>query len=299
MVADAQDIQVKELQDDAAPAERKPCCTRSKVTRPPDWRYKEALNYAIRREQGGTATVPVDKIVVYVSRALYALRDRDKAECMRTLWPVLTEVLFLGTTAKHSSITAEMEACLIKGWSHDKAYEAGCPVCKQVYDLYAKVFFDLSGIVGNSSWINDYLIEPERHSMIKTNMRSRLLAYVCKGVDGMDAAITGFMSNSTREALSKLAQAEREKSVMDYMLGRSDMPKELVAGFMETAVKDMSAQRFQEHMKDREDLGATSLEDLAEGIERGVRAYSQHELETENGSGLDFVNQYTKTIAGQ
>ena len=74
------------------------------------------------------------------------------------------------------------------------------------------------------------------------------------------------------------------------------MDPDTYATLMEAAVKSLSEHEFQEHMRDREDAGSSSLEELAEGIEEGVRAYSQQELEQPSEDGLDFSNKYTQVI---
>jgi hypothetical protein len=84
--------------------------------------------------------------------------------------------------------------------------------------------------------------------------------------------------------------------LFDYMVKHTRMTQETYAMLMEAALKSMTERDFQEHMRDRDEAGSGSLEDLATGIEQGIRAYSQQEIEGVDQNGLDFTNQYTQFI---
>ena len=97
--------------------------------------------------------------------------------------------------------------------------------------------------------------------------------------------------------MRRLMTNERQKNLFDYVVKKTEIDPEVYSAMMETALKDMAARDFQEHMKDREDAGSGSLEELAEHMEEGIRAFSQSELLGMEDAGIDFVNQYTKVLA--
>ena len=49
-------------------------------------------------------------------------------------------------------------------------------------------------------------------------------------------------------------------------------------------------------MREREETGSGSLEELAIGIEEGMRSYNQKELAEADPNGIDFTNQYTQYL---
>ena len=280
-----------------APFELEPLCTREMLTRPPDWRYQQARQYLADMKQGQTPVIPSDHAVQYVIRALAAnSRSPMHRRMLFNMWPVMEEVLYYGITARRSTLAAELDTCLIKGWDHDKAFSEGCPFRRETYDLYAAVFFDLSGVRAIHAWIHDYLFEPERYGHNQTLLRARLVAYYGQGSAGRATAIAGMLPKDESSIMKQLISNERQKQIFDYMLKHTKMDPDTYATLMEAAVKSLSEHEFQEHMRDREDAGSSSLEELAEGIEEGVRAYSQQELEQPSEDGLDFSNKYTQVI---
>lgn len=282
-----------------APSTLEPLRTRERLTRPPDWRYQEARQYLADERAGKSPMVPDDAVVQYSIRALRAnSRGPANRSYMLNLWPVMEEVLYYGVTARRSALAAELDTCLIKGWSHDEALIAGCPVGRDVYELYAKLFFDLTGVRALHSWVHDFLFEPERHSSNTSLLRAHILAYYGAGGAGRTAAVSGMLREDESSLMKSLAKSERMKSLFDYIMRHTSVDPETYMTIMESASKTMSDREFQEHMRDRDDAGSGSLEELAESMEEGIRAYSQNELANPDKSGLDFINQYVPIIIG-
>ena len=96
--------------------------------------------------------------------------------------------------------------------------------------------------------------------------------------------------------MKTIANNEQLKRIFEYIVRATDMDNVDYVTIMESAVKSMTEKDFQEHMRDRDEAGSSSLGELAEHLEEGIRAYSQKELESFNENGLDFVNQYTPVI---
>ena len=184
----------------------------------------------------------------------------------------------------------------MKGWTYDEAILAGCSFGKDVYELYAKAFFDLTGARAAQAWINDFLFAPEAWCKDRTLLRSRLLAFHGDGTVGIRSAVMGSLTDSESKLLRRLQGNERQKRIFDYVIGRTGIEPGLYASLMEAALKGADDRAFQEKMKDREDAGSGSLEELAQHMEEGIRAFSQHELQSAETDGLDFVNQYTNTL---
>ena len=278
-------------------AERPPEMTREVFLSPPDWRYQAAFKYLEDERNGQTPTIPTDPVVLLVIRALRAFRRVPNRLYMDALWNTTEEVIRLGTTMRHSAIVAEMEAHLISGHTaKDLKAIYSCPIPGKVYDLYAKIFFDLTGITAIHSWIHDFLFEPERHHSNQILLRARLLSYYKDAASGAKAAILGLDEKDSINLLKKIGSNERQKMLFDYMVKHTKMPQETYVMLMETALKNMTDRDFQEHMRDRDEAGSGSLEDLATGIEQGIRAYTQQEIEGVDANGLDFTNQYTQFI---
>lgn len=284
-----------------SPASLPSLCTRANLLDPPDWRYRGALQYLADERAGESPTAPTDAVVQYAVRALRAFGGTGRSDAyarryMQGLWPVMSTVLYYGVVARHSTVSADMDTCLIKGWTHAQARMAGCPFEQPEYDLYAKLFFDLSGIRAVHSWINDHIFEPERHAQNSTLLRSRILAYNGQGQTGMGIAVIGAMPGDSDEVIRSIMSNERQKRLFDYVLKSTRLPAELYAGIMEAALKSMTEHDFQTRMAERADPGSGSLEELALNLEEGIRAYSRQELQEYDELGLDFVNQYTKTF---
>jgi hypothetical protein len=269
--------------------------------RPPDWRYRAAKDFLVQVATGAPTEMPSDPVVHLLIRAMrprlrHSRRARQGRRLVETKWPVVDEVLFLGTDGRRSARTAEIEACLIKGWTHEETRLAGCDIPKEVYALYAQVFFDLDGARTINAWINDFLLAPELWNKERSLLRSRLLAFHGGGKAGIRAAIIGELSGDDSGLMRAIQGNERQKRIFDYVVGKANIEPGLYASLMETALKGADERAFQEHMKDREAAGSGSLEELAQHMEDGIKAFSQHELQPTEASGLDFVNQYIKQL---
>lgn len=284
-----------EVIDELPPAERPPANTREVFLRPPDWRYQEALKYLELEAADKTPPIPSDAYVQLAIRGLRAYKTPANRSFMQTLWVHLNDVFLLGINLQHTATVAELEAHLISGHSVRKLRRYGYFIHPVVYQLYEKIFFDLSGICAIHTWVSDFLFSPLKYSEDLTKLRARLLAYYGSWDMGTKAAVVGMSSPDVSNMLKKLSTTERQKHMFDYMMRHMSLDEETYATLMEAAYKSMTERDFQEHMKDREEAGTGSLEDLAKGLESGIRAYTQKELEN-NSTGLDFSNQYTLTI---
>lgn len=300
------DVQVLDISDTLAPVDVHEECTRGHLMDPPDWRYQAAITYVNDLKHGEVATTPTDPVVQYLIRAVngthfdnssrYQGKVPQIQRFMLQCWPALMEAIYYGTMARRSAVAAMIDTCIIKGWTYDEARIAGCPVSKAVYYLYNKAFFDLSGVRTVTSWIQDYLIEPERYSRNTTLLRARLLAYYGSGSAGVNIAMTGSLDKDEKELLQTISNNERHKQIFDYMVKHMNIAPDIYVGLMEAAVKNMSDHDFQKRMHDQEMVGSSSLEELADKLEWGIRAYSNQEIQDYDTNGLDFVNQFTKIL---
>lgn len=281
------------LAEELIPAERPPENTREVFLNPPDWRYHAACAYLADEKAGLAATIPTDPIVLLTIRALRAFRRIPNRLYMDALWNDTEETIRLGTSMKHSAIVAEIEAHLISGHTAQDLKEHNSMIPPKVYELYKYIFFDLTGITAVHSWIHDFLIEPERHTRNQILLRSRILAYLSSAEDAAASAVFGLPNKSVQELLKKIGSNERNKQLFDYMVKHTKIPQDIYVTLMETALKSMTDRDFQEHMRDRDEAGSGSLEELSEGIEQGIRAYSQQEIADASAAGSDFTNQYT------
>lgn len=284
------------IDDIAAPADKTPSCTREQLLRAPDWRYQAAISYLQEEKAGRTAVIPTDIVVQFAIRVLRAYKKPENRLYVDSLWPDIAEVLRLGTTARRTAIVAEIESCIIAGRTVKDLIEEDFYVKPVVYELYSKLFFDLSGIVAIHSWFNDFLFSPEKYKDNTTLLRARLLAYYGGHKAGARSAVMGMSTDETEGLLKKIASSERQKKVFDYLTKAVNMDNETYVAIMEAAVKSMSDRDFQERMRDREDAGSSSLEELAEGLEQGIKAFSQTDIANSSKLGLDFDNQYTTVI---
>ena len=292
----SQESDVEILEGPVVPAEKTPSNTREFFLRPPDWRYPAAVKYLNDELHGITPTIPTDIHVQYAVRVLRAFNQPATRIYMDVLCPDAVETITLGVIMKHSAITADIESCIISGSTTEELELDGFYIRPVVFDLYAKLFCDLSGITAVHAWIHDFLLEPERHSENTTLLKARLMAYYGGKNMGGTAAVTGFIDNETQQLMKQITATEQQKRIFEYVVRATDMRAEDYVAVMEGAVKSMTEKDFQEKMRDREEAGSSSLEELAGHLEEGIRAYSQKELEAINSSGLDFVNQYTPVI---
>jgi len=272
---------------------------RASLMLPPDWRWQAAMRYVREGREGTTPAIPNDPVVQYTARALKAWGSVSARDWMLATWPVMEEVLYYGTTARRSAVASEMEACLIRGWNHSQAEAAGMVLSRPVYDLFAKVFFDLTGMRAVHAWIDDFLFEPLRTQGGSRQLRSRLLAYHGGNGAGINTAVAGMLTAEEKGLLTTMMEGERAKRVFDYVMERTGLSRDTYATLMEGALKAMSEHEFQSRMRDRDEAGSGSLEELASNLEEGMRAYSQNELDRHDAAGLDFVNRYTAAILGR
>lgn len=282
---------------DIIQAERPPEMSREVFLSPPDWRYLAAVQYLDDERCGKTPPIPEDPMVLFTIRALRAYRKIPNRIVMDTLWKDVSETLRLGITMRHSAIVAEMEAHLISGHPANTLYkDYGCCIPPRMYELYSKIFFDLTGITAVHSWIHTFLFSPERYLNDQTLLRARVMAYYADADKGAKTAVFGALDTASAAFLKKIGMNQRQKDLFDYMVKKTRLPIEIYATTMETALKSMTERDFQEHMRDRDEAGSESLETLAKGIEAGIRAFSQIELNSVNQSGADFTNQFTETL---
>jgi hypothetical protein len=284
------------LQEEVIPADRPPMNTREVFLNPPDWRYQQAATYLDDERAGKTPTIPADPIVQLVIRALRAYRRVPNRLYMDALWNTTEEVIRLGTTMRQSAIVAEMEAHLIAGHSPESLKEWACHIPTKLYEMYGKIFFDLSGITAVNAWIHDFLIEPERTNKNQMLLRARLLAYHNSAAAGALSAVMGADNSEGIALLKQIGSNERQKDLFDYMVKHTKMPQETYVMLMETALKSMTERDFQEHMRDRDEAGSGSLEEIAVGIEKGVRHYTNKEIADVDEQGYDPTNQYTRFL---
>lgn len=276
------------ISDTIAPCEETPVCTREFFLRPPDWRFQQALQYLDADRQNELAMIPTDPMVQFVIRILKAMKNVRTREFVQTLWPSVCSAIRLGTTNKHSAITAEMETYIITKRESDYLID------KQLLEIYKKLFFDLSGITAIHSWFHDFILAPEQFAENSLLLRARMLAY--NGNLNPSEIFLGTLSADTKSMMKELSNSERSRKLFDYMTKVTKIDNTNYMLLMEAAVKSMTERDFQEHMKDRDEAGSSSLEDLAKNLEQGIRAFSQQEIEKVSETGLDFVNQYTAVI---
>jgi len=289
-------LEVEVLEEPTVPAERTPRNTREFFLRPPDWRYQAARKYLQDEQHGKTPVVSGDPYVQYAIRILRAVQRPANRIYMDVLAPHAMDVITLGVYMKNSTITAEIESNLINGNTAKDVIYQEFYVNSQVYELYGKIFFDLSGIQAVHAWFNDFLIAPERYNKDTTLLKARLLAYYGGKKLGSEASLIGCNDAEVVSMMKTISGNEQQKRIFEYIVRATDMRSEDYVAIMESAVKSMTEKDFQEHMRDRDEAGSSSLGELAEHLEEGIRAYSQKELETFNQNGLDFVNQYTPVI---
>ena len=278
-------------------AERPPENKREVFLSPPDWRYLAAVDYLEEERCGRTPSIPTDPMVLFTIRALRAYRNVPNRLIMDAMWNDVAETLRLGITLRRSAIVAEIEAHLIAGHTTQDLKDLhACHIPPMLYELYNKIFFDLSGITAIHSWIHTFLFEPERFGKDQTLLRARLLAYYSSADKATNTAVFGSPDSSASAFLKKIGTNERQKDLFDYMVKRTKLPIEIYANTMETALKSMTERDFQEHMRDCDEAGSGSLELLADGIEKGIRSYSHEEMQAVDVSGEDFTNQYTAIL---
>lgn len=281
-----------------APADAEPLFTRDSFLKPPDWRYQTAVGCLADEDAGRVPRIPTDPCVQYMARALKACRRPEGRDVVALCWEPALQVIHLGTVGASSAITAELESLLIRGATRGDPEVRALPVKADVYELYAKVFFDLSGVRAVHSWMQDYLLGTDgARGSWGSRMRSRILAYYGDGDAARHSAVTGRVSANALAMLKGMMSNERQCRLFDYVMQRTSLDRVTYATLMEAALRDMNSREFTERMKEREDAGSGSLADITAGLEAGIRAFSQSELSA-GGDGLDFVNQYTQRILG-
>lgn len=283
-----------ELEELPSPAVARPECTRDSLLKAPDWRWQEAQAFVRDKRNSVPCTPSSDPLVQYAIRIIAAQDMQGTSRATASLWPCAYEAMALGQSS--SALASELDAYLIKGFDHSMAAMAGCPVSRDVYNLYAGLFMDLTGIRAIHSWMHDSLFAPAIRDSEHSTLRVRLIAYYGGGLSGVHSAVSGMLSGKDSDVMRVLMANERQKKLFDYVVRITKMPPELYAQLMEGALKDMSDKEFQERMRTLVTESDESLEALAHDMELGIRAYSQSELDTADTTGIDFSNRYTKDL---
>ncbi len=279
-------------------ADLEPAFTRDSLLKAPDWRYQTATACLADSDSGRVPRIPTDPCVQYLIRALRAYRRPEARELVELCWGPIYKVIHLGTAAADSAVVSEIETLLIQGATRDDPEVKVLPVDGDVYDLYAQVFFDLTGVRAVHSWMQDYLFSPETaRGSWNTKLRSRLLAYY-GGESARSASVPARLEGDALALMKNMMASQRQARLFDYVMKKCNVDKVTYAQLMEAALRDMTAREFTEHLRERADAASGSLEDIAAGIESGIRAFSQTELDSRAPTGLDFTNQYTRSILG-
>lgn len=282
---------------DEIPCEMRPACSGEDLLRAPDWRYRAAQAYLESEDSGKSPEIPSDPLVQYCIRGLRAMRTPEMRAYLERFWPELHQALELGILRRDTAMAAAMDAYIMTG--RDMAKDYGFTKSgglKAVCQLYERLFMDLSGLKTVNMWINDFLFSPERDKRDLTVLRTRLVTYYGGLESGMQMAVLGSDTSSCKALMDRIAASERSKQVFDYMIRNTKLDPETYVTLMETAMRASAEQSFQERMRDREDAGSSTLEELAQHIEEGVRAFSQSELKAQLQGGDDPVNSYVKVL---
>ena len=271
----------------------------------PDWRYREACAFIKNVDDGSAVILPSDPVVQLLVRGIKGLLcvngktgNKYTRGYTRAAWPVTSKVLYLGTLAKDSATAGLLDICIMKGFDHGKAKAAGMPLGKAVYDLYKLAFFDVDKLMEAGCLRNDYLFDRVRNSIHAAGLRM-VACFGDADDDGLNMAQGLPMTSGESSTAQKLMRSRRRKQLLDYVLEERPLPAEVKAGFMETALKAAEDREFQRALKEEDDKGSASLEDLAAHIEEGIRAFSQSEIAGQPKDGVDFTNQYTKSNISQ
>ena len=252
------------------PAERTPEFTRESFLRPPDWRWQEAKAFIEAELCDEFYTLPEDPVVHMAVRILRGVYSRF--------------------------------SLLIEGYSPKAASDTLKFISPLQYELYGKLFFDLSGVRAVSSWMEDFVLNPKLGKETKLILRSRWLSYYEGGKSGVESALTGKLSPGARKLLAVFTENERAKQVFDYMTSSIKLPAVEYATLMEQSIKSAQDRQLAMDLKEAEEKETPeSLRQLAENIQEGIRHYTQAEKDGCSGgmgNGLDFNNKYINIITG-
>jgi hypothetical protein len=275
---------------------RTPNYGRDSFLRPPDWRYIEAQDYLREEKAGRVSPPPTDPTVQYLIRLLRGLSNPDSRLAVLLKWRDAADVIHIGTAARESAFSQELEDHIIDGTDIEdiKQMVGGTWFTAVHYHMFRSFFFDLSDVCAVTAWINYHLLDNARNSKQGALLRNRLTAYCEGGKAAIESNIPGNDDNGG--LLKRYAQNVRQQKIFDYLTQKTNLPKELYASLMETAVKDMTTREFQEHLKDKEAAGDSSLQELAGDLSEGVRRFTLDEQQTYDAFGLSYSNQYTSII---
>ena len=282
------------------PAERNPEYKRDSFLRPPDWRYIEAQEYLREEKAGRIAPPPTDPATQYLIRLLRGLANPDSRLSILSAWRDAADVIHIGTVARDSAFSQELEDYIIDGVDVEdiKQMVGGTWFTTLHYQLFKSFFFDLSDVCAVTAWINYHLLDTARRNKQGALLRNRILAYCGGGKAALEAQVPGW-DNGNDGILKRYARNIRQQKVFDYLTQRTNLPQDLYASLMESAVKDMNTREFQERLKDKEAAGDSSLQELAGDLSEGVRRFTLDEQKTYDEFGLSYSNQYTSIILSE
>lgn len=277
--------------------DKQPSYQRDSFLRPPDWRYLEARDYLREEQAGRKGLPPKDAVVQFLIRLLRGLSNPSTRSVIQLKWRDAADIIHIGTAARESSFSQELENHIINGLSAKEAEQRmGCAwFTASHYNMFRDFFFDLSGICAITAWVNHHLFNPAIRNKQGDLLRNRLLAY-CEGSDAATAALSPLYDSSHSDLLNLFARNARQKKIFDYLVQSTRLAPEIYAGMMETAYKDITTREFQERIKDKETAGESSLQELARDLSEGVRRFTLDEQQDYDQFGLAYANNYTSII---
>lgn len=238
---------------DSAPAYRERTFNRQSILKGPDWRWEKAKS-EIQGDKNHIPYVPsTDPYVIIAKRMQYLLSDRCASLWFQEKWSPAFEIVKVGTDPAYSTMSTELEIAIMKGLSIDELPPKLMWITGEQLRLYERLFFDIEGVVTIASWMEDKVFTP-RTRRRKSNVVAMLKAYYSDGpcdptgrtsTDDNNFVMAGILNNA------------RMKQAAEYLLGDSDIPLELFAGCMETALRDIEESR----KKSLEDRGGTAITD--------------------------------------
>jgi hypothetical protein len=199
-------------------------------------------------------------------------------------WGDAYDVVYVGVDPKYGTMRTSLEAAIIRYTDDDKILQKIKWINKDQLRLYKLLFFDLSGVQAAHDWMEDHIFKKALKNRTASAKIALLTAYYSK----TDTDPTGRRrSKEECNVLHTLMDNDRLRKISEYVLGDTNIPIDIYAGMMESAIKDLDTRRAAASQDD----GATTAlsQSITDRLKDMTRRMEPSEVETATKGHLDGV----------
>lgn len=270
--------------EDTSPSNLPATFTRESVLLGPDWRWSTA-QVEEYNDRNMLPYIPSTDIYVMAARKLQRMMStRSTKIWFQAKWGDAYDVVYVGVDPKYSTMRTALEAAIIRYTDDSQILKKIKWINKDQLRLYKLLFFDLSGIQAAHDWMEDHIFKKSLKNRTASSKIALLTAYYSK----TDTDPTGRRrSKEECNVLHTLMDNDRLRKIAEYVLGDTNIPMDIYAGMMESAIKDLDIKRS---MAAQDDGVTTALsQSITDRLKDMTRRMEPSEVEEATKAHIDGV----------